>query len=215
MKDKYTETFETWDKVAKLYQDLFMDLNLYDDTYDLFCKRVSKINANIFEIGCGPGNITKYLLSKRPDFIVEAIDISPNMIELAKANNPSANCLVMDSRNIDYITAKFDAVIIGFCIPYLSESDVSKLVEDCSNLLEVGGILYLSFVEGDSSDSGFQTGSSGDRAYFYYHNLEVLKTVLQENNFMIHDLIYKPYMKRDGSEEVHTILIAELVSNTP
>ena len=35
MKDKYTETFETWDKVAKLYQDLFMDLNLYDDTYDL------------------------------------------------------------------------------------------------------------------------------------------------------------------------------------
>jgi hypothetical protein len=97
----------------------------------------------------------------------------------------------------------------------LSESDVSKLVEDCSNLLEDGGILYLSFVEGDSSDSGFQTGSSGDRAYFYYHNLEVLKTVLQENNFMIHDLIYKPYMKRDGSEEVHTILIAELVSNTP
>lgn len=215
MKDKYTETFETWDKVAKLYQDLFMDLNLYDDTYDLFCKRVSKINANIFEIGCGPGNITKYLLSKRPDFIVEAIDISPKMIELAKANNPSANCHVMDSRNIDSITAKFDAVIIGFCIPYLSESDVSKLAEDCSSLLENGGILYLSFVEGDYSDSGFQTGSSGDRAFFYYHNLEVLKTVLVRNNFIIHDLIYKPYMKRDGSEEVHTIVIAELVSNTP
>jgi hypothetical protein len=133
------------------------------------------------------------------------------MIELAKANNPSANCHVMDSRNIDSITAKFDAVIIGFCIPYLSESDVTKLVEDCSNILEIGGILYLSFVEGDYSDSGFQTGSSGDRAFFYYHNLEVLKTVLLKNNFIIHDLIYKPYMKRDGSEEVHTIVIGEYI----
>ena len=58
--DKYKITFETWDKVAAAYQDKFMDLNLYDDTYDIFCCYISKLNPGILEIGCGPGG-TLYL----------------------------------------------------------------------------------------------------------------------------------------------------------
>ena len=61
-------TIETYNKLAESYKEKFMDLDLYDDTYDLFCKLITKPNANIFEIACGPGNITKYLLQKRPDF---------------------------------------------------------------------------------------------------------------------------------------------------
>jgi trans-aconitate methyltransferase len=90
--DRYKETFDTWNKVARLYQEKFMDLDLYDDTYDTFCDEVNIENATILEIGCGPGNITKYILNKRPDFIIDGIDISPNMIELAKTNNPTADC---------------------------------------------------------------------------------------------------------------------------
>ena len=55
--DKYKETFKTWNKVASLYEDKFMDLDLYNNTYDYFCELV-KDNAKILEIGCGPGNIT-------------------------------------------------------------------------------------------------------------------------------------------------------------
>jgi ubiquinone/menaquinone biosynthesis C-methylase UbiE len=90
--DRYKETFDTWNKVARFYQEKFMDLDLYDDTYDTFCDEVNIENATILEIGCGPGNITKYILNKRPDFIIDGIDISPNMIELAKTNNPTADC---------------------------------------------------------------------------------------------------------------------------
>lgn len=59
--DNYEETFETWNKVASLYQEKFMDLDLYDDTYETVCGSVSKDKAALLEIGCGPGNITKYL----------------------------------------------------------------------------------------------------------------------------------------------------------
>ena len=79
--DKYEETFETWDKVAYLYQEKFMDLDLYNETYDFICNSILKDNARILDVGCGPGNITKYLLSKRPDFDILGIDISPNMID--------------------------------------------------------------------------------------------------------------------------------------
>jgi trans-aconitate methyltransferase len=95
--DRYKETFETWNKVASLYEDKFMDLDLYNDSYDFICNLITKDNAKLLEIGCGPGNITKYLLSKRPDFNIFGIDIAPNMIELAKKNNPAASFAMMDS----------------------------------------------------------------------------------------------------------------------
>jgi tRNA G46 methylase TrmB len=66
--DIYKETAATWNKIALLYQGRFMQLDIYNETYDFFCNSISKNAPAILEIGCGPGNITKYLLSKRPDF---------------------------------------------------------------------------------------------------------------------------------------------------
>ena len=104
--DRYKETFDTWNKVASIYQDKFMDMALYNDTYDYICNSIAKPKAKLLEIGCGPGNITKYLLSKRPDFDIFGIDIAPNMIELAKKNNPTANFDIMDSRQINNLNQK-------------------------------------------------------------------------------------------------------------
>ncbi|MBE8723385.1 class I SAM-dependent DNA methyltransferase [Flavobacterium hungaricum] len=213
--DNYLETFATWNKIAQLYEDVFMDLDLYNDTYDLFCDLLSKNNAAILEIGCGPGNITKYLLNKRPDFEILGTDIAPNMIELAQKNCPSAKFELIDSRKIEQIKSKFDAVLCGFCIPYLSESDVEKIIRDCKNLLHNNGILYLSFVEGEKEKSGFIKGSTGDRTYFYYHNLEKLKNQLKANAFKNLNLIRKNYLKKDLTEEIHTIIIAQKTAETP
>jgi SAM-dependent methyltransferase len=211
--DPYKETFETWNKVASLYQEKFMGLDLYNDTYDLICNAVIKNKATILEIGCGPGNITKYLLSKRPDFNIFGIDIAPNMIELAKINNPKANFAVMDSRNISEIETKYDAIVCGFCLPYLSETDSQKLIFEANNLLNDSGFLYLSFVEGDPNKSGFQVGSSGDRSYFYYHNLDQLKTRLLENSFEDLKIFNVKYKKSEKEQDIHTIITAKKKHN--
>ncbi|MEL1253463.1 class I SAM-dependent methyltransferase [Flavobacterium sp. DGU38] len=205
--NKYKETFETWNKIANLYEDKFMNLSIYNETYDFFCGLL-KDQQKVFEIGCGPGNITKYLLSKRPDLKITGIDIAPKMIELAKINNPSADFKIMDTRKLNELNEKFDAIMCGFCLPYLSESDCSKLIKDSAQILTKNGILYLSFVQGDSSKSGFISGSSGDRTYFYYHTLEDLKTSLLENNFDVIKLFDVSYPKTDDVE-IHTILIAK------
>jgi len=167
--NKYQITFNTWNKIAQLYQAKFMDLDLYDDSYDAFCQQLKKSAPSILEIGCGPGNITKYLLSKIPDAKILGIDIAPNMIDLAKANNPKAKFEVMDARALDLLDAKYDAILCGFCLPYLSEGNVTKMIADSGRLLEEKGLLYLSCIEGDYQASGFQVGSSGGRMYVYYY----------------------------------------------
>ncbi len=102
---------DVFDKLADLYAGKFMDVSMYKDSFGIFCEKTIAHRAEILEIGCGPGNITRYLLQKRPDFRLFGIDLAPNMVELAKINNPSAKFQVMDCREILSIQKKFDGVI--------------------------------------------------------------------------------------------------------
>ena len=205
--DRYQETFKTWNKLAEVYQDKFMNLDLYNETYDAFLSLLNKKNATVLDVGCGPGNITKYLLFKNAALKIKGIDISENMVALAKKNNPLAGFEVLDSREIDSLTEKFDAIICGFCIPYLSQTDCEKLIVDCKNLLKKAGILNLSFVAGDYNGSGFIARSSGDKVYFQYHNLDTLEKELKANSFATEEIFLKKYTKADGVEEEHTIIL--------
>ncbi|PBQ34984.1 SAM-dependent methyltransferase [Sphingobacteriaceae bacterium] len=205
--NRYKETFETWDKLASLYQEKFMRLDFYDETYDKFLLLISQKNARILEIGCGPGNITKYLLNKRPDLKIKGTDVSPAMIRLAQENNPGASFRVLDCRNLKELKTKVDAIVCGFCIPYLSPEDCSMFIKDCSDLMNDWAVLYLSFVEGDSSLSGFQTGSTGDRTYFYYHSQNNLREYFMRHKFELIDKYIVNYKRSHEQVEKHTVLL--------
>ncbi|MDB9859104.1 class I SAM-dependent methyltransferase [Algibacter sp.] len=204
--DRYIETHKTWNNIAQLYEDEFMDFGLYDDTYKRFCDLLSKQDASVLEIGCGLGNITRHILEINPNLKVLATDVSKKMIDLAKKNNPHAETTVLDCRNLKTIDNKYDGIICGFTIPYLSKPDCIKLIYDCGKLLEDDGILYLSFVSGNPEKSGFITGSSGCRSYFYYHEINTIRRELELNQMSVVDIIEKDYKKSDTTSEMHTII---------
>lgn len=204
----YHINFQTWDKLAHAYSERFMDFGLYNDSYDSFCGYLPKAGARIFEIGCGPGNIARYLLRQRPDFKISATDVSPQMIKLAAQLNPGVDFEVMDCREISAIGKTFDAVICGFCLPYISPDDSEKLIKDSAHLLAPDGIFYLSTIEGDASRSGFETGSGGDRVYVYYYEAAFLKAAFRQNGFEVMDETRKPYPAKNGKTDTHLIFIA-------
>ncbi len=185
-----------------------MDMDLYNDTYDYICKNIEKPKAKILEIGCGPGNITKYILSQRSDFDVFGIDIAENMVELAKQNNPTAQFAVMDCREINKLNTKFDGIVGGFCLPYLSVIESKELITNAYDLLNDGGLFYLSFVEGDPEKSEFKAGSGG-RVFFNYHDLDKLKSQLLAFNFEELKTFKVKYKISETGFDIHTILIAK------
>lgn len=207
--DKNQETFETWNKMASLYEEKFMDLDLYNESYDFFCNSIKKQNARILDVGCGPGNISRYILAKHPDFRIEGIDISANMVELAKKNNPNAHFSVKDIRNITQLNKNFDGIICGFCLPFLSEEESKKLISDSFNLLTEDGILYISFMEGDPAQSDFKSNNFGDRVYFYYHNLDSFNSLLFKERFEEPKIFRVNYSKTAEISEIHTIVITK------
>ena len=207
--DKNKIAVGVFDKLATLYQEKFMDVNLYSYTFDFFCDTIEKQNAELLEIACGPGNITKYLLNKRPDLKILGIDLAPSMIVLAKINNPTAEFHLLDCRQIGTITKKFDAILCGFCLPYLTKNETIKLLSDASTLLNSKGILYISTMEDDYNKSGFKKGSTGDEIFMHFYQADFLTSILKENNFNILKLDRKEYDIADGTKTTDLIIIAE------
>ena len=207
--DKNKIAVGVFDKHATLYQEKFMDVNLYGDTFDFFCETIKKQDADLLEIACGQGNITKYLLNKRPDLKIFGIDLAPAMIELAKINNPTAEFHLMDCRQIGTITKKFDAIMCGFCLPYLTKDETIKLLSDASILLNSKGVLYISTMEDDYNKSGFKKGSTGDEIFMHFYQADFLTLILKKNNFNILKLDRKEYDITDETKTTDLILIAE------
>jgi SAM-dependent methyltransferase len=207
--DTVKETFDTWNKIAGLYEEKFMDLDLYNEGYDFFCASLSTQNPGVLELGCGPGNITRHLLQRRPDMSILATDIAPNMIELAKKNNPNAEFKLMDARALCQLNKTFDGIVAGFCLPYLSAGESAQLIQDAYESMFEKGIFYLSFIEGDPAKSGWMTGSTNDRVYFYYHNGDTLLQELRKAGFVILKTFNIPYTKSTGESELHDVLIVQ------
>lgn len=207
--DTYKQTFKAWDLVAERYMKKFMDMDMYNRSYDFFCDLIPGKGAKIFEIGCGPGNITRYLGSKRPDFQIEAIDVAPNMVKLAASLNPMADFSVVDCRDLKNITGLFDGIMIGFCMPYLSKEDCLKLIHDCSRLSLKSGALYISFLEAESYYRQFETsGTEQEGMYVHYHEAAYLIDALLSNGFEVREQERKFVMKQDGTNTIQTIIIS-------
>ncbi len=206
-------TIQIFDAYAQEYQDKFMNLNLYDNSLDMFCESINANKATVLDAACGPGNISKYLLSKRTDFQLLGIDLSEKMIALAKANNPNAIFKIFDCRAVLQLNQKFDGIVCGFGLPYLTKKEAIQFIGDCSKTLNPNGILYLSTMEGLYEKSGYETSSSGDSdtaMYIHYHEADYLVSALETSQFEILEIKRSVFQYDNGKTNNDLIIISQL-----
>ncbi|ABE54659.1 Methyltransferase type 12 [Shewanella denitrificans OS217] len=195
--DKNQQAVALFNQLAQGYQDKYMDVGLYETLLGEFCAQLTH-NAWVLDMACGPGNLSRYLLDKRPDIQLLGLELAPNMVALAKQNNPEAEFVQMDCRAIEFNhlsnktfatrltgekTQRFDALICGFVLPYLTPAEVLALFDDMQQLVKDDGIIYLSTMTGKLADSGFQTSSSGQQMFIHYHEEAHLLRALSEAGF--------------------------------
>lgn len=199
---------EIFDRYAQVYEERFMDVSAYAASLLQLCSQLPE-NAQVLELGCGPGNVTRFLLEQRPDLQILASDVSPNMLELAKKNAPAAEIIELDCRKIVSLDRKFDAVVAAFCLPYLSLEETQHFIKDCSTLLQKKGILYLSTMEGEVDRCGVKLPSSGEGpgTYMTFYTEQFLRDTLNEAGFT---LSYCERAQQSSESDIDLLLIAEL-----
>jgi len=208
--DKVLHNVNVFDRYTKEYMDKFMEVTLYKDTFAYLLEKLPP-GAAVLELGCGPGNIVKYLSTQRPDLKFLGIDLAPQMIRAAKKQNPGAAFRRLDIRHAGQIKGPFSAVLAPFCIPYLSYHDLVRLFTDLGHLVAEGGLVYLSCMEGAKGKQGFEKTSftAGSELYISYYRREDMERLLQEKGFEIKGFYTKDYPETDGSITVDLFYIAK------
>lgn len=195
-----------FDKYAEGYQARFMDISAYHDSLDVLLAAISVKAATVLEVACGPGNVTQYLLQKRPDMQILGTDLSPNMLALAQANNPTAQFELLDGRAILQVPEQLDAIVAAFFFPYISKEEALRFIQDSATKLAPGGVLYISTMEDDYVKSGLRKGSQGDEVFLHFHEAGYLTTELMACGF---DVLDQSRVRAAGPDgDVDLILIA-------
>ena len=150
---------------AEAYAAKFSELTLYRHAFEEFA-RLLQNDQHILDVGCGPGNVAKFLLSTNDTLKITGVDFAPEMIALAKQKVPSATFNVQDMRTIDFPPACFDAIVASFCLPFLYNDEAALFIETLATMLRTAGYLYLSTMEGDGWRYE-KTSFGGDTTFFF------------------------------------------------
>lgn len=92
-------------------------------------------NIDILDVACGTGVLFPYYLHRNVKSIT-AIDLSPEMVKIAKSKFPQANVICGDAENI-ILDKQFDAIMIYNAFPHFPEPE--KVIENLSKALKAGG----------------------------------------------------------------------------
>ena len=208
--DNQQHTVNIYNQYVKEYVARFMGLDLYQDTFEPLIELLPP-HVKVLELGCGPGNVVRYLKSKRSDLDILGIDLAPEMIKEAQRQNPDARFEVMDLRLAHQLNQKFNALIAAFCLPYISYKDTEALFKSFDHLAAGDALLYVSFMEGPPERSGYeQTSFTGtDEIYINYYERSVIEALLKAHHYTIEAFYTKDYPETDGSITTDVIYLAK------
>ncbi len=204
--DKTAITVATYDKVAVNYARKFMDLSLYRETVEYFGDRIDP-KGRVLDLACGPGNIAQFLLNRSPELKWTGLDLSTEMIKIARAALPQAEFLVRDIRTPGYPAFFFEAVVASFALPYLDDREALDFIATIGRIVKPDGLIYLSCMEGKESRYETASFSAGNLIYLNYFSEVFLREAFATNGLEIVKLFKQDYPEPDGSVTLDLVFI--------
>ena len=104
--------------------------------------------ARVLDLGCGTGVPTAGMLVESGMDVV-GVDVSAEMLALARRNVPTARFVAMDFLELDSSLGDFDAVVAFFSLLMLRRSEIPQVVRRIRTVLRPGGLVAVGMVEGD------------------------------------------------------------------
>ena len=132
--------YEVWEKLAHKYNDLWVQKYSLGPTRREVKKLVLPLleknkELKILDIGCGTGQLIKEISDKYKMVNYLGIDVSENMIDIAKKNNKGNNIKFKISSIETFDTVdRYDIIICTHAFPYFpnKEDMIKKISELCN-----------------------------------------------------------------------------------
>lgn len=130
-------------KLARAYHEMYQSIFDYKSDFRFYDGVLKSYGcSSILEIGCGSGNLASYF--KNAGYQYTGLDMSVEMLEIAREINEGTEFVNGDMRSLDFIR-EFDSVIItGRSFTYMiSNKDVLAALDSVHRNLKKEGILVF------------------------------------------------------------------------
>jgi SAM-dependent methyltransferase len=152
-------TRASYDAVAEAYADAFggelegkhLDRALLDGFAEL-CRAGG---GPVYDLGCGPGHVTRYLAERGVD--ARGLDLAPEMVRIARARHPGIEFAVGSMTALDAPDASWGGALALYSIIHMSPGDRRGAFHEIARALRPGGWLLVAF---HVSSADHPTGSS-------------------------------------------------------
>jgi SAM-dependent methyltransferase len=140
-----------FDQIGARYDEVFSHKDGQQHIVDLLLERLPD-SARVLDVGCGTGLPTAAQLVAA-GCQVTGLDISPVMIEHARANVPGATFILRDALTVDAALGRFDAAVAFFSLLMLPRPQAVQTLGQLREIIDPGGWLAVSMVEADLDDT--------------------------------------------------------------
>lgn len=134
--------------------------------------------ASILDVGCGSGTKTKYLSNK--GLVVTGVDLSENMIGVARREVPENNFHVADMHDLTDVPGEYDGVFVQAALLHIPKAEIDSVLDQLILKLKPGGHLYIAVKEKREEEEPEAIVTEQDYGYAYdrffsYFTLDELK----------------------------------------
>ncbi|MBD2137052.1 class I SAM-dependent methyltransferase [Anabaena sp. FACHB-1237] len=171
---------ELFDRWANSYDWTFPSF-IYQAIHKILLTKVElSPHANILDLGCGTGRLLDRLANYFPGITATGLDLSPQMLRIARINNrhhPRLIYLEGNAENLPFAQGQFDAVFNT--ISFLHYAHPEQVLSEVKRVLSPGGRFYLVDISfNNSSGCGIRSYSpTGVRFYSQKEREEMGKNV--------------------------------------
>ncbi len=194
--DKKENVVACYDKVAKVYYEKCKDALVHKRLDRMLLREFAhenRIKGQVLDLGCGPGHTTRFLHTIGLTNI-KGIDISVQMIQIARHQNPGISFEQGDMLALQYEDRSVGAAIAYYSIVHFNYNAARQAFHEVYRVLDCGGDFLLSFHIGDDIIHLDQFLNEEVDIDFYLFRIEKIRDLLLEAGFKVIDLIRRyPY----------------------
>ncbi len=129
-----------FDKFASRYDSGFMGKGSRRFYADLIRDLDVKDGDSVLDVGCGTGSVLR-IISDQKQIKGFGLDVSENMVALAREKNPSFSFVTGDSAHLPYDDNSMDVMMA--CMAYHHFPDQKAFRSEALRVLKPGGSLYI------------------------------------------------------------------------
>lgn len=195
---------DCYDKTAINYAEKFMT-ELESKHLDqmllkaFIAKNITK--GQLIDLGCGPGQTTKFLFDNGFTDTI-GIDISSEMIKIAKEINPNLYFEQADILNLEYTDNSFGSAISFYSIVHFDYEQVQTAFKEIYRVLIESGEFLFAFHIGDNIVHLQNFLDHEVEIDFHFFEVDKIKSLLIETGFEIIDIIVRqPYKNVEHQSE--------------